>query len=72
MCGKDEVKKVSDIKKHIEEILKIGGISASVVLGWQGLELAILGQINPDKVDSVIALILIGSLYMNLELWGRK
>lgn len=60
------------MKKHVEEILKVGGISAIVVLGWQGLELAIAGQITTNKVDSIISLVLIGSLYMNLELWGRK
>lgn len=60
------------MKKHIIEILKIVGISTIVVLGWQGLELAILGQINPNEVDSIIALILIGSLYMNLELFGKN
>lgn len=42
-------------------------IGAIVIYGWQGLELLIIGKINPNKVDTIIAWILIVSLYGNVK-----
>ena len=55
--------------RYIRELLVITGIAAIVTIGWQGIELIILGQITPKKVDSVIGLVLTFSLYGNYKVW---
>lgn len=55
--------------RYIREVLVITGIATIVTIGWQGLEMIILGEITPNKVDSVIGLILIFSLYSNYKVW---
>jgi hypothetical protein len=51
------------------EVITIGTI---VTLSWIGLEMIILGCVNPNNVDTVIAIILTYSLYMNLEYWKKN
>jgi purine-cytosine permease-like protein len=57
------------MKKYIVDGLILIGLSTIVTLGWYGLELAMIGNINPNSVDSIIALILVISLYINLLHW---
>lgn len=59
-------------KLNLNEYLKIVGIVASVTLGWQLLELIIMGEIRPDKVDIIVAGVLSMSLYHNLKFWNNS
>ena len=54
------------------DILLLSGIATLVVILWQSLELAILNKITPDKVDTIIALILSYSLYWNYKMILNK
>lgn len=58
-----------EVIKIINEVLKILGITTLVNLVWQALELVMIGKIMPDKVDTIIGLILTLSLYVNLKIW---
>jgi len=60
-------KKASHLKTYIMEYLKVIVISLVVVYGWQLLEIIMIGHVNSNKVDTVIAIILILSLYGNLR-----
>lgn len=55
------------MQKFINESFLVIGIAVIVTLVWQGLELAMSGEIKPNKVDTVIAFILTLSLYFNLK-----
>lgn len=56
-------------RKLIKEYLKITIISIIVILFWQGLEILIIGEVRSSDIDTIIALILIPSLYGNLKWW---
>ena len=64
------------MKKYIEErieiYLEIIGIAALVTFGWQLLEIAMIGKINSNSVDTVVSMVLIISLYGNLKYWKRS
>ena len=53
-------------KWYIIEALKIGIIMLLITIGWQQLELYMLGKIQPSEVDTIIALILTGSIYLHV------
>lgn len=55
------------MKNTMIEIIEVLLISVCVCLLWRVLEKLILGQVNPNSVDSIIGLILIVSLYGNLK-----
>lgn len=55
------------MKRAIEKYLIITGIACVVLLLWQALELYIDGVITPRKVDDIIGVILVFSLYKNFK-----
>lgn len=55
--------------KTIKELLIIFGIGSIVTSVWILLEKLMLKEVTPNQVDSIIALILIYSLYGNLKWW---
>ena len=59
-------------KESLIELLKIFGIAYLVTFAWQQLETLIEGSIRANHVDSIIALVLVISLYGNLKVWENK
>lgn len=57
------------IKGYIAEILLISGIAFIVLNCWMLLEVIIIGSVNPNKVDNVVGIVLIYSLYGNFKNW---
>lgn len=55
--------------RYIRELLVITSIATIVTIAWQGVELIVLGQITPKKVDNVIGIVLTFSLYGNYKVW---
>ena len=53
--------------KILDKIVKLIWIFIVVGLIWQLIEIAMLGHINPNHVDTVISIILTFSLYKNFE-----
>lgn len=53
--------------KTLREILIFFGIEWIIVEIWQILEYIILGEIKPNNIDCIIAVILGVSLYYNLR-----
>jgi hypothetical protein len=68
----DSMKDKKKLVDFVVDALIILGLTSLVVMGWYFLEMLMLGDINPNSVDSIIALILIISLYANLEHWIKK
>jgi hypothetical protein len=70
-----QIKKINEVmtmKEHIINFLKLIGIGTVVTLSWEGLEMVMLGAINPNSVDSIVGLILSYSLYYNLKYWKEN
>lgn len=59
-------------KETLIELLKIFGIVYLVTFIWQQLEIYFEGAIRANHVDSIIAFILVLSLYGNLKVWESK
>ncbi|BAE47762.1 hypothetical protein G8S49_05610 [Clostridium botulinum C] len=59
-------------KKAIQQYFIALGIGMLVCGIWQGLELAIEGEITHRSVDDIIGLILVASLYFNFKSWANK
>nr|KEI14085.1 hypothetical protein Z960_p0089 [Clostridium haemolyticum NCTC 9693] len=59
-------------KKEIQQCFIVLGIGVLVCGIWQGLELAIEGQITHRSVDDIIGLTLVASLYFNFKNWINK
>lgn len=53
------------MKNTITDYLVIFGIGFLVVSIWQILEVIIIGEIVPSTVDSIVAMVLLISLYGN-------
>ncbi|WP_195938701.1 hypothetical protein [Romboutsia sp. 1001713B170131_170501_G6] len=53
------------MKNTITDSLVICGIGLIVISIWQMLEMIIIGEIIPSKVDSIVSIILMFSLYGN-------
>lgn len=60
------------MRKFIIELLQLIGVSFFVVYGWQLLEFIMIGEIRPNKVDTVVGIILIYSLWGNLITWTKS
>lgn len=52
---------------YIIEVIKLFGILTLVVFSWQQLELYMLGEIKPNEIDGLVALILSASIYWNIK-----
>lgn len=57
------------MKKLLNDFLTLIGIMSLVVIGWQTLEVTLLGKINSNRVDTIIGVILTMSLYHNFKTW---
>lgn len=55
------------LKIYLIETIKIFIIAIAITCFWQLLEIVMIGEIRPNKVDTVIALILTFSIYGNLN-----
>lgn len=53
--------------KLLTEIILLLGLYTFVSIVWQGLELIIIGEIQPRTIDAIIGLVLAMSLYFNLR-----
>jgi len=60
------------LKKLIYETIKIITIYIYVCFSWVVIELLLIGEMKPNKVDDIIALILSFSLYLNYRLLEEK
>lgn len=60
------------MKESIKRYLIILGIIYAVSLLWQTLELIIYGVVIPRRVDNIIGIILVISLYNNFKNWVEK
>ena len=56
---------MNKIKKYIKIWVELGGIGFFVYALWLGLELMLEGSIVASKSDSIMAVILMYSLYFN-------
>lgn len=54
--------------KSIKQILMLMGIFSTVTLVWQALELIVIGQIKPNIIDTIMALILTYFIHVTLNL----
>lgn len=61
-----------NLKKNINNWLKLFGIASVVTLVWQVLEITILGEIKANRIDAIIGTVLTFSLYFNLKTWNKK
>ena len=59
------------LKQCINECLKLLGIAFLIESVWEFIELIIYGEITPRNVDTIIAAILLISLYGNLRAWDK-
>lgn len=57
------------INKILRECLAFIGIGLAVTLGWQLIEIYMIGEIVARDVDTVVALILTTSLYFNWKFY---
>lgn len=60
------------MKNLIKKYLCIGILGAVVTFGWKGLEILILGTIRPSSIDTIIAIILTLSLYVNFKTYTKS
>lgn len=58
-----------ELKKIKRMTIELATIAALILLLWRGLELLLYKQIMPNTVDSIIGLILLYSLYANLQVY---
>lgn len=59
------------INEILRECLIFMGIGLAVTLGWQLIELYMIGEIVARDVDTVVALILTTSLYCNWKFYSQ-
>lgn len=58
---------MEDFKKLILELFKFNLLLSVVGFGWIILEVLLMGEAAPRKVDNVISIIFALSLYFNLK-----
>lgn len=58
-----------ELKKIKRMTIELAVIAALILLLWRGLELLFYKQVVPNTVDSIIGLILLYSLYANLQVY---
>ena len=66
------VDKENDNIKIILDMVVFIIINTIVCLGWQRLEILLIGEIRPNNVDSIIGLILTFSLFGNYRHYRKK
>ena len=54
-------------KEILRDSILFTGITIAITVLWQLLELFVYGEIRPSEVDTIIALLLGISLYINLK-----
>lgn len=59
------------IKMNFKDLLLFYAIALSVTIFWQLLELLLYKEIKPDHIDSVIAIILSVSIYINIAFYRK-
>lgn len=55
------------IIRFIDRCVRLIWVYIVVSIGWQLLEIAMIGHINPNNVDTVISIILTLSLHQNIK-----
>ena len=61
-----EINKIID-KEILRDSILFAGITIAITVLWQLLELFVYGEIRPSEVDTIIALLLGVSVYINLK-----
>lgn len=59
-------------KANVNEFLKIVGIVALVIIGWQLLNIITLGDLMFNLVEKIVTGVLSMSLYYNLKFWNSS
>ena len=54
-------------KEILRDSILFAGITIAITVLWQLLELLVYGEIRPSEVDTIIAMLLGISLYINLK-----
>ena len=54
-------------KEILRDSILFAGITIAITVLWQLLELFVYGEIRPSEVDTIIAMLLGVSLYINLK-----
>ena len=54
-------------KEILRDSILFAGITIAITVLWQLLELFVYGEIRPSEVDTIIAILLGISLYINLK-----
>ena len=54
-------------KEILRDSILFAGITIAITVLWQLLELFVYGEIRPSEVDTIIAMLLGISLYINLK-----
>lgn len=60
------------MKTYLKELVTVIIIAVLVTMVWRLLELIAYGKVLPDKVDSIIAIILSYSLYANFKFYIKN
>lgn len=60
------------MREFISDWIYLIGLGMLVIFGWQLLEIVMIGKINPNRVDTVVGLVLTLSLYGNLKKWNKN
>ena len=56
-------------KEILRDSILFAGITIAITVLWQLLELLAYGEIRPSEVDTIIAMLLGISLYINLKIF---
>ena len=59
-------------KEILRDSILFAGITIAITVLWQLLELFVYGEIRPSEVDTIIALLLGISLYINLKIFRSR
>ena len=54
-------------KEILRDSILFAGITIAITVLWQLLELFVYGEIRPSEVDTIIAMLLGVSVYINLK-----
>lgn len=55
------------MKRYIEDIVELLGIAYLVTGIWQGIEMLFIGKINPNVVDTIIAIPIVILLHLGYK-----
>ena len=59
-------------KEILRDSILFAGITIAITVLWQLLELLAYGEIRPSEVDTIIAMLLGISLYINLKIFRSR